>query len=75
LAALAFEVDDLDGAGTLMEAGLARWPQDREFHQGRVKLALARGDREAARRAAQMWLRALPEDAEALDAVRSLNQE
>lgn len=73
LAALAFEVDDLDGAHTLLEAGLARWPADRIFHQGRVKLALARRDAEAARHAAETWLRVLPGDGEALDATRRLN--
>ncbi len=75
LALLAFEVDDPDGALVLMEAGLARWPEDREFHQGRVKLALARGDTAAARHAAEMWLRVLPEDAEALDFARRLKPE
>jgi len=73
LASLAFEVNDPGGASALMEAGLARWPQDREFHKGSLKLALGRGDTRAAQHAAARWLAALPDDAEAIEAVRRLS--
>ncbi len=75
MAALAFEVDDLHGAGILIEAGLASWPAERAFHAGRVKLALASGDRETARRAVREWLGILPQDPEARAAAVDLGLE
>lgn len=75
LAALAFEVGDAAAATAMLEAGRARWPQAAALHRGLVKLTLAAGDHEAARRAAADWRAALPDDAEAREAARRLGLE
>ena len=65
VAGLAYEVGDAAGAAALLDRALARWPQHRGFYPPRVKLALAVGDREAARRVLDSWRRQFPDDAEA----------
>jgi tetratricopeptide (TPR) repeat protein len=72
LAALAYEVDDPQGAAAALEAGLARWPGHLPFHRQRVQLALVRGDRSTARRSLEAWLRASPGDLEALALARKI---
>lgn len=64
LVGLAFEVDDAAGAERLIDRALDRWPDDRWFYRAKVRLALGRGDDDAARAAADAWSRRFPDDPE-----------
>jgi tetratricopeptide (TPR) repeat protein len=63
--ALAWEVGDRSGSAHLLDRALARWPGHRWFYPTRVKVALAAGDEEAARRALAAWRHRFPGDPEA----------
>ena len=65
LASLAFEVGDLEGAAGIVERAVTQWPQEPWLHRTRVRLALARKDEAAARRAVAAWRERLPDDREA----------
>lgn len=65
LPALAVEVDDLAGAAALLDRALERWPAERWPYPARVRVALAAGDRETARRVLHRWRERFPDDPEA----------
>jgi tetratricopeptide (TPR) repeat protein len=69
LASLAFEVDDLEGAAGIVERAVTLWPHEPWLHRTRVRLALARKDEVAARRAVAAWRERLPGDREAATAA------
>jgi tetratricopeptide (TPR) repeat protein len=69
LASLAFEVDDLEGAARIVERAVSLWPREPWLHRTRVRLAFARTDEAAARRAVAAWREALPDDREAAAAA------
>jgi hypothetical protein len=62
IAALAFEVGDVEGAADALERGIARWPGDSSLYDLRIRVAIAGDDREGARRVAASWREHVPND-------------
>jgi len=55
LASLASETGDAVAAAGALDEALGRWPDHREIHAARVRLAMAAGDALTARRLAEDW--------------------
>ena len=75
LAALAFEVGDIDGAAALLDRGLAQWPEERAFYPSRMNVAMKKGDDAVVHRVVALWRTRFPEDAEARQLSQRLGME
>lgn len=73
LAALSFEVNDVDGSIRILSRGARRWPAHRPFHQLRARITWSRGDAAATRAVAREWLAAIPADPEAAKLAAALD--
>lgn len=72
LAALAYEVGDIESAVRLIDRALETWPDDPSFYELRSSLALVQHDDQKARTIALEWRRRLPADPRAADLARRL---